>query len=227
MNPLSKIFYKKTLSGDEKFGICALIVIIIFDFILFPMPILATEADIDMAELTSSTTKEYLVSQETVDNHSFFLLAKNNNDDTNKLITKSIEIPEKNIDEPTNINKTEKMEINDNIANHLPKNTGRKIISTDMNMITAYNSEVVQCDSDPCTTANGFNVCKHGIEDTVAANHLAFGTKLKIPALFGDRIFIVRDRMNSRYADYIDVWMINKKDAIQFGTRMAKVEIIE
>lgn len=93
--------------------------------------------------------------------------------------------------------------------------------------MTAYNSEVEQCDGDPCTTANGFNVCKHGIEDTVAANFLPLGTKIKIPSLFGDRIFVVRDRTARKYSDRVDVWMIEKKDALQFGKRQAHIVVVE
>lgn len=93
--------------------------------------------------------------------------------------------------------------------------------------LTAYNSEVEQCDGDPCTTASGFNVCKHGIEDTVAANFLPLGTKIKIPSLFGDRIFVVRDRTAKKYGDRVDVWMIKKQDALQFGKRRANVVVVE
>ncbi len=92
--------------------------------------------------------------------------------------------------------------------------------------ITSYNSEVGQCDADPCTTANMFNVCDHGIEDTIAANFLKFGTKVRIPESFGNRIFIVRDRMNKRYPDRVDVWMINKQDSRNFGLRRARIEVV-
>ena len=93
--------------------------------------------------------------------------------------------------------------------------------------ITAYNSEVGQCDDSPCITANNFNVCDHGIEDTIAANFLTFGTKVRIPELFGDRVFIVRDRMNKRYPSRVDIWMLEKQSAIQFGIRYMKIEVLE
>lgn len=92
-------------------------------------------------------------------------------------------------------------------------------------VITAYSSDVYQCDSTPCVTANGFNVCQHGEMDTIATNHLKFGTKVKIPEIFGDRIFIVRDRMNRRYKDRVDVWMTNRYDAIQFGIKKATIYV--
>jgi len=112
--------------------------------------------------------------------------------------------------------------------NHLPNISKKSVTKSDKYYaLTAYNSEVSQTDSDPCTTANGFNLCRHGKEDTVAANFLPFNTKIKIPALFGDKVFIVRDRMNSRYRNRIDIWMINRSDALKFGRRAAKIEIIK
>ncbi len=102
-----------------------------------------------------------------------------------------------------------------------------KIIRVSTHAMTAYNSDPRQTDDTPCITANGFNVCEHGIEDTVAANFLKFGTKVMIPDLFGDRVFIVRDRMNKRYPDRVDIWMLNYDDAIKFGVRTAKIHVIE
>jgi 3D (Asp-Asp-Asp) domain-containing protein len=111
--------------------------------------------------------------------------------------------------------------------NNLPINNDSKIKGVTYRTITAYNSEVGQCDSTPCITANGFNVCEYGIEDTIAANWLKFGTKVRIPELFGDRIFVVRDRMNKKHADHVDVWMKEKIDAKKFGVKLAKIEILE
>ncbi len=101
------------------------------------------------------------------------------------------------------------------------------VLRTSVHTLTAYNSLPEQTNDQPCITANGFNVCEHGIEDTIAANFLKFGTKVRIPDLFGDRIFIVRDRMNQRYPSRVDIWMLEKSDAIQFGIRNAKIEIVE
>jgi 3D (Asp-Asp-Asp) domain-containing protein len=85
--------------------------------------------------------------------------------------------------------------------------------------VTAYNSEVGQCDSTPCITANGFNVCEHGIEDVIATNILPFGTKVMFPELFGDKVFTVQDRMNAKYSYRADIWMVHRYDAIQFGAK--------
>ena len=114
-------------------------------------------------------------------------------------------------------------------VNNLPVNEDKdlKVTRSSYHPMTAYNSEPGQTDDSPCITANGFDVCKHGKEDTIAANFLKFGTKVRIPELFGDRVFVVRDRMNSRYTDRIDVWMVNRSDALKFGKRVAKIEIVE
>ena len=111
--------------------------------------------------------------------------------------------------------------------NFLPLHEKRKVLGTSRHAMTAYNSAPRQTDDTPCITANGFNVCEHGIEDTIAANFLKFGTKVQIPELFGDRIFVGRDRMNKRYPDRVDIWFKNYDDAIKFGIRVANIVIVE
>lgn len=118
-------------------------------------------------------------------------------------------------------------QVESGLINNLPENNDLKVKYTVNKLVTAYNSEPGQCDNSPCITANGFNVCEHGEEDTIAANFLKFGTKVRIPELYGDKIFIVRDRMNARYSDRIDIWMIHKQDARNFGVKTAMLEILE
>ena len=101
-----------------------------------------------------------------------------------------------------------------------------QVINTSTHTITAYTSEAGQTDNTPCITANGFDVCAHGEEDILAANFLKMGTKVRIPELFGDRIFTVSDRMNRRHATRLDVWMKSKDSAINFGIKKAKIEIL-
>ncbi len=105
--------------------------------------------------------------------------------------------------------------------------TEAKVVRTSTHTITAYNSEAGQTDDSPCITANGYDVCANEVEDTIAANFLKFNTKVKIPELFGDRIFVVRDRMNKKHPNRVDVWMVKKSDAIQFGVKVAKIQVIE
>ncbi len=100
----------------------------------------------------------------------------------------------------------------------------RKVVTMS---ISAYTSDVAQTDADPCTTASGLNVCERNAEDIIATNYgyLRFGTAVRIPELFGDRIFYVHDRMNKRYSANADIWMKDIADARKFGRRTAKVEI--
>jgi 3D (Asp-Asp-Asp) domain-containing protein len=173
MDPQSMRAVQASTTEKILFGLLAMVVA--FDFLLFPLPILAQAPAPDLIPATIAKAEE------------------------------------------------SKLEF----KNSLPKAEERKVVRTTYHTLTAYNSEAAQCWGDPCITANGFNLCEHGIEDSVAANFLPFGTKIKIPELFGDRIFIVRDRMNARYRSRIDIWMLEKQDAKQFGVKVAKVEILE
>jgi len=102
-----------------------------------------------------------------------------------------------------------------------------EVAYTKKTTITAYSSTPDQTDSTPCITANGFNLCKHGQENIIAANFLPFGAKVRIPDHFGDKIFIVQDRMNSRYKNRVDIWMKNRSSAKQWGIKYAQVEILK
>lgn len=123
----------------------------------------------------------------------------------------------------------ENIEINNQAGfiNTLPQNNNWQAIKVGYYTLTAYSSEYSQCDDSPCITANGFDLCQHGQEDSVAANFLPFGTKIRIPDLFGDKVFIVRDRMNTRYQNRIDIWMTSTIKAKKFGIKIARVEILE
>ncbi|MBI1908428.1 3D domain-containing protein [Candidatus Uhrbacteria bacterium] len=86
---------------------------------------------------------------------------------------------------------------------------------------TAYNSLPWQTDDTPFITASGTHV-RHGV---VAANFLPIGTRIKIPELYGDQVFIVEDRMNARYYKRLDVWMEHYDDAIAYGVRTITIEV--
>ncbi len=88
--------------------------------------------------------------------------------------------------------------------------------------VTAYSSEVAQTDDTPYVTASGTRV-RDGV---VAANWLPIGTKVRIPDLFGEQVFIVEDRMNSRHTNRLDVWFPTRAEAVQFGARKAQIEIL-
>lgn len=164
-----------------------LLVALIFQFILFPMPVLADEA-VKEAEASHNNQSDIISLTEI----------------KKEEIAPIVVGPEKLLAKPE-----------------------LRVVRTSVHTMTAYNSEVGQTDNSPCITANGFNVCKHGVEDTIAANFLKMGTKVRIPELFGDRIFVVRDRMNARHANRVDVWFKDRPAAMKFGVKVAKIEVLE
>lgn len=91
--------------------------------------------------------------------------------------------------------------------------------------MTAYTSEVGQTDESPCITASGLDVCERNMENIVAANFLPLGTRVKIPELYGDRVFYVEDRMNARYNYKMDIWMDDLSDAEAFGVKYVTIEV--
>ena len=91
-------------------------------------------------------------------------------------------------------------------------------------VVTAYSSTVDQTDSDPFITAAGTWV-KEGI---VASNLLPFGTEIRIPEIYGEKIFVVEDRMSWRKGEYhIDIWFPSYWEALNFGTKKTYIEILE
>jgi 3D (Asp-Asp-Asp) domain-containing protein len=91
-------------------------------------------------------------------------------------------------------------------------------------IVTAYSSTPWETDEDPHVTASGKPV-RDGI---VANNLLPFGTKIKIPEIFGDKIFVVEDRMKRGKSKYqFDVWFENYFEALKFGAKRTYVEILE
>ncbi len=91
-------------------------------------------------------------------------------------------------------------------------------------IITAYSSTPCQTDSTPFITAAGTWV-KDGI---VANNFLDFGTKIRIPEIYGDKIFVVEDRMHWSKSYYqLDIWFPEYWQAKDFGAKRAYIEVLE
>ena len=89
--------------------------------------------------------------------------------------------------------------------------------------LSAYNSMENQTDGSPYSTAIG-SLTRDGV---VASNNLPIGTRVRFPDYFGDKEFRVEDRMNTRYQNNIDIWMEDYKEAVKFGRRYAKIEVVE
>jgi len=120
---------------------------------------------------------------------------------------------------------------NENILSALHQNTLRSASGpslmtgeiTKMNVfVTGYSSTYWQTDSTPFITAAGTSV-RDGI---VATNLLAFGTKIKIPELYGNRIFVVEDRMHRRNSQHVDVWFSSYSQAKNFGISNTYIEVL-
>ena len=88
--------------------------------------------------------------------------------------------------------------------------------------VTAYASVPDETDDTPFITADG----SHVHDGVAASNILPFGTKIQIPALFGDKIFTIEDRMSKRIKNTIDIWMPSVRQAIVFGAAHADIVVL-
>jgi 3D (Asp-Asp-Asp) domain-containing protein len=119
--------------------------------------------------------------------------------------------------------KTESDSANDK-AFVIPQKARPATIKTIRMDSTAYTSRPNETDGSPFITADG-SVVRDGY---VATNVLPIGTKVRLPTVFGDKIFEVRDRMNPRYTYRIDVWTVDLKTAKAYGLkRNIPVEVVE
>lgn len=98
-----------------------------------------------------------------------------------------------------------------------PKTKQRYVVS-----VSGYSSTADQTDDSPFITARNTYV-RDGI---IAANFLPFGTAVKFPELFGNKIFIVEDRMNKRYWLNADIWFADRQVALKFGRKATVLEVV-
>ena len=86
---------------------------------------------------------------------------------------------------------------------------------------TAYTSSREECDDTPFITASG----KRVFWGVIAADpKFPFGTKIYIP--YFQKTFIVLDRGGAIKGNRIDIWMPDKKSAIEFGKRKLEIYIL-
>lgn len=103
------------------------------------------------------------------------------------------------------------------------------VVSTHTVRATGYSSTPDQTDATPFITASGTYV-RDGI---IAANfsingrRIPFGTKVRIPEIYGDKVFLVEDRMNNRYTNNLDIWFPERDLAKTFGSKRVVIEIVE
>ena len=144
-------------------------------------------------------------------NDSFFSLDNGENEDLLASVQENALIE---LNNPETVKREKETVLNQESANYTELSFKKWVL------VTAYSSTVDQCDSTPFITASG----THVHDGTIAANFLRFGTKVKFPALFGDKIFIVEDRMKSNYK--VDIWFPTRQEALQFGAKRTMIEII-
>lgn len=91
-------------------------------------------------------------------------------------------------------------------------------------VVTAYSSSPWETDCTPYITAAGTRV-REGI---IANNLLSFGTEIKIPEIYGDKIFVVEDRMHWKKGNYhVDIWFPSYWEAKNFGAKITYIEVLE
>ncbi len=90
--------------------------------------------------------------------------------------------------------------------------------------VTGYSSAIDETNDTLFITASGSFV-RPGV---AASNFLPFDTKFRLPSLFGDKVFVVEDRMNHRYdgKKWVDIWFEGKEQAKNFGKQTAQMEIL-
>jgi 3D (Asp-Asp-Asp) domain-containing protein len=103
-----------------------------------------------------------------------------------------------------------------------PVTTSTNVLSVLTQRITAYASVPDETDSTPFITADG----THTRDGIAASNILPFGTRIQIPALFGDKIFVIHDRMSQRIKNTIDIWMPSVEKALYFGAQHASILVL-
>lgn len=96
--------------------------------------------------------------------------------------------------------------------------------------VSAYSSAVDETDDSPFITASNTyvrdGIVASNLIDPETGKRYAFGTAIKIPDLFGDKIFIIEDRMNRRYVNNVDIWVTSKQEAREIGRRTLEIEIV-
>ena len=108
--------------------------------------------------------------------------------------------------------------------NSNPANPEPKVVRKLKVVVTGYSSTEDQTDSNPFITASGTQV-RDGI---IANNVLPFGTRIRIPELYGDKIFVVEDRMSWKKGNYhIDIWFPTYWEAKNFGAKIEYLEVLE
>lgn len=98
-----------------------------------------------------------------------------------------------------------------------------QVIRTIKVIATGYSSSIWETDDTPYLTA----ACTMVRKGIVANNLLPFGTKIRIPDLYGGQVFVVEDRMKWDRSNYqIDIWFPSHQEAENFGAKTTYIEVL-
>ncbi len=97
------------------------------------------------------------------------------------------------------------------------------VVKTYEVVLTGYSASIDETDDTPLITASGAWVG----DGVAASNFLPFGTQIKIPEIFGGKVFTIKDRMAPKHSDKIDIWFESKDLARTFGAKKAQVQVLE
>ena len=61
----------------------------------------------------------------------------------------------------------------------------------------------------------------------VNGRRVPFGTLVRIPEIYGDKVFVVEDRMNARYTNNIDIWFPERNLEKTLGSKRVVIEIVQ
>lgn len=133
-------------------------------------------------------------------------------------------------------------------ANIFPVVEDKPVKKTISVRLSFYSSDPNQTDATPCIPADGSDLCimaQEGLTDAIAANFLPLGTSVRFKdmnidgVMFPEKIFTVRDRMNTRYngTRYVDVYIAvlgedgkvdakaSRARAKELGVKYAEMEV--
>lgn len=145
-------------------------------------------------------------------------------DDINRALDNETRIEEVIVKSHKNLVKSNSGAASEKTKKAITKEKQIKAAKTIYVTATAYTSTPDQCWGDPFITASG----KRVYDGLIAANGLKFGTKVRFPEMYGNKVFTVDDRMSSRYgSNRVDIWMDGSRSkALNFGKRYLKMEIL-
>lgn len=101
--------------------------------------------------------------------------------------------------------------------------TAEKELETMTVTATGYSSTPDQTDLSPFITASG----EYVYEGTLAVNFLPFGTQIKFPDLYGEKVFVVEDRLARKNGHKVDIWFQSREEAQEFGIKTVKMIIVK